>query len=82
MTIEYELDNKKYEYSYNYKGPAEKISNKGIYINILYNPNEKEKVVPEFILEYNKKELGMEKKFCMVFISIDVVLCVYFIRKK
>ena len=82
ITIEYELDDKKYEYSYNYKGPAEKISSEGNYIKILYNPNEKEKVVPKIILEYNKERLEFEKKTCIVFISIDIALCAYSYKKK
>ncbi len=74
MTIEYEINGKKYIETHKYRGPGKRICNLNDSVYIWYNPNMKNEFIPETIKEYQINTLEDYKKIIIFQMIITGVL--------
>ncbi len=85
ITIEYQIDGKKYNFTNKYNGPKNKMCNENDNIEVLYNSSHPEKVVPKFLIEYQNTESDAYKNMmpCLLIICVVplILVCIFNIKK-
>ncbi len=80
ITIEYEIDGKKYISTNKYIGPINYTGNIKEQIDIQYNSCDNERIMPTYILEYQIKRKKLDKKIiiiCMIMWDLIIVIGYY-----